>query len=417
MARTTKTCRICGGAVRECLDFGRQPISNAFPPPEKAGGENTFRLAIGVCDTCTMVQQMEEVPREHMFRDDYPYRSSESAFMRRHFEAVADLFLAQRPDGDPPFVVEIGSNDGIMLRRIAEAGARHLGVDPSEEASAVARRKGVDVLVDFFEELSALRILREHGPADVVYSANAFSHISYIDSVLKGVEVLLADDGIFVFEERYLGDILSTSAFDQIYDEHVHLFAARSVREMVRRFGLELVDAERIPVHGGSVRYTTARPGRRTPSARLGRMLDEERELGLAEYDTFLRLGDRVARIGEDLVGLLRRLRDEGSTVAGYGATAKSTTVTNSFGIGADLVPYVCDSTREKQGRVMPGSHIPIVPAEAFGDPYPDYALLFAWNHAEEIISKEREFLESGGRWILYVPEVHVRGGGTRSDG
>lgn len=417
MARPTKTCRICAGTVRECLDFGRQPISNAFPSPEEAGGENTFRLAIGVCDTCTMVQQMEEVPREHMFRDDYPYRSSESAFMRRHFEAVADLFLAQRPEEEPPFVVEIGSNDGIMLRRIAEAGARHLGVDPSEEASAVARRKGVDVLVDFFEESSALRILHEHGRADVVYSANAFSHISYIDSVLKGVEVLLADDGIFVFEERYLGDILSTSAFDQIYDEHVHLFAARSVGEMVRRFGLELVDVERLPVHGGSVRYTTARPGRRAPSARLVQMLDEEKELGLAEHDTFLRLGDRVARIGEDLVGLLRRLSDEGSTVVGYGATAKSTTVTNSFGIGTDLVPHVCDSTKEKQGRVMPGSHIPIVPTEAFGDPYPDYALLFAWNHAEEIISKEREFLESGGRWILYVPEVHVRGGERPSDG
>lgn len=417
MAHPTKTCRICGGSVHLCLDFGRQPISNAYPLPEDIGTEKTFHLAVGVCDTCTMVQQMEEVPREYMFREDYPYRSSESAFMRRHFEAVADQFLVLRPDGKPPFVVEIGSNDGIMLQRIAEAGARHLGVDPSEEASAVARGKGVDVLVDFFEESSARRVRSERGPADVVYSANAFSHISYIDSVLRGVETLLAEDGIFVFEERYVGDILSTNAFDQIYDEHVHLFAARSVGEMVRRFGLELVDVERLPVHGGSVRYTAARPGRRTPSDRLGLMLEEEKDLGLDQPATFLRLGERITRIGEDLVALLRSLREEGRTVAGYGATAKSTTVTNSFGVGSDLVPYVCDSTKEKQGRVMPGSHLPIVPAESFREPYPDYALLFAWNHAEEIIAKEREFLESGGRWILYVPEVHVRGSGPADGG
>lgn len=410
MAEQAKVCRICGGSVRPCLDFGRQPISNAYPLPEDVGTEKTFRLAVGVCDTCTMVQQVEEVPREYMFREDYPYRSSESAFMRTHFEAAADLLLASRPAEGPPFVVEIGSNDGIMLRRIAEAGARNLGVDPSEAASVVARDKGVDVLVEFFEESTARRIRNEYGPADVVYSANAFSHISYIDSVLKGVEALLTEDGVFVFEERYLGDILSTNAFDQIYDEHVHLFAARSVKEMMRRFGLELVDVERLPVHGGSVRYTTVRPGRRSPSVRLGLMLEEEKELGLDQQATFLRLGDRITRIGDDLTRFLRRLREEGRTVVGYGATAKSTTVTNSFGIGPDLVPYVYDSTQEKQGRIMPGSHIPIVPSESFPNPYPDYALLFAWNHAEEIIANERGFLKAGGQWILYVPEVHVRG-------
>jgi methylation protein EvaC len=401
-------CRICGGQLQECLDFGRQPVSNGFIRPEHVDREHYFRLAMGVCVSCTMVQQLEEVPRARMFHADYPYRSSESAAMREHFERTAAKLIETELKAPDAFFVEIGCNDGIMLTTMSAAGVRHLGVDPSARAAETARANGAHVEVDYFEESSAARIRAEHRPADVVYSANTISHISYIDSIFRGMDVLLAPKGIFVLEERYLGDIVANTAFDQIYDEHFYLFAGRSVQTMAARFGFELVDIERLPVHGGSIRFTIARPGVRRLTAACRDLLTQEESLGLAALETYLRFRARVEHISEELVTLLRRLHADGRTVVGYGATSRSATVTNYCGIGPGLVPFICDTTTGKHGRLTPGSHIPIRPAEAFSDPYPDYALLFAWNHADEIMAKERVFRDRGGKWILYMPHVHI---------
>ncbi|MGK5522186.1 methyltransferase domain-containing protein [Micromonospora sp. URMC 107] len=401
-------CRVCGGAVRECLDFGRQPVSSAFVDPAHTGAELFFRLAVGFCTSCTMVQQLEEVPRDEMFRFDYPYRSSGSTVMRKHFQQTARQLLDTELTGPDPFAVEIGSNDGILLQDIAEAGVRHLGVDPSGEAAEVARAKGIRVRVEFFEESTARAIRAEHGPADVIFSANTISHIAYIDSIFRGVDALLAPNGVFVFEDRYLGDIIEHTYFDQIYDEHFYLFSIHSVQAMAAQFGFALVGAERLPVHGGAVRYTVARAGARRPAPEVAELLARERELGLGLPETYERFAANIRRTREDLLALLRRLRAEGHRIVGYGATQKSATVANYCGIGPDLVSAVYDSTREKQGRLTPGVHIPVLPPEEFGAPYPAYALLFAWNHAEEIMAKERQFRESGGRWILYVPDVHI---------
>ncbi len=177
---------------------------------------------------------------------------------------------------------------------------------------------------------------------------------------------------------------------------------------MAREFGFELVDVERLTVHGGEVRYTLARSGVRTPSPAVAELIAEEEASGLTDLSTLQRFGDRVAAIRQDLAATLTGLRAEGKRVVAYGATAKSATVTNYCGIGSDLVSFVCDTTPAKQDRLTPGTHIPVLPAEAFANPYPDYALLFAWNHAEEIMAKEQAFREAGGRWILYVPDVHI---------
>ncbi len=404
----TPSCRICGGVVQECLDFGKQPVSQAFRKPGEMLEESFFRLVVGFCTSCTMLQQLEEVQRDRMFHADYPYRSSGSSVMREHFELVARKFLETELTGADPFAVEIGSNDGIMLRTISDAGVRHLGVDPSSGAAEVAAAKGVRVRVEFFEESTAKAIAAEDGQADVIFSANTFSHIAYVDSIFRGVDALLAPGGVFVFEDRYLGDIIEHNYFDQIYDEHFYLFSIHSVRAMAAQYGFELVDAELLAVHGGAVRYTVARAGARVPTAAVAELLDRERRLGLGEAATYARFAENIRRIRTDLVALLRELRAKGSRIVGYGATAKSATVANYCGIGPDLVPAVIDSTSEKQGLLTPGSHIPVVSPEQFSEPYPDYALLFAWNHAAEIMAKESQFRDSGGRWILYVPDVHI---------
>jgi methylation protein EvaC len=229
-----------------------------------------------------------------------------------------------------------------------------------------------------------------------------------MDSILAGVDALLAPDGVFVFEDPYLGDIVARNSFDQIYDEHFYLFTARSVAEMAVRNGLSLVDVERIPVHGGEVRYTLARPGGRPVSDAVTALLAEEDANGLADLTTLAAFATRVGKIRDDLVALLTDLKAKGERVVGYGATAKSATVTNFCGIGPDLVEFITDTTPAKQHRLAPGSGIPVRPAGDFADPYPGHALLFAWNHAEEIRANETAFAAAGGRWIMYVPDVHI---------
>ncbi|GGU72008.1 class I SAM-dependent methyltransferase [Lentzea flava] len=399
-------CRICESAVTEFLDLGRQPLSDAFLRPQDTDGEFFYRLAVGVCESCTMVQLVEEVPRDRMFHEDYPYHSSGSSVMREHFAATARGFLERELTSADPFVVELGCNDGIMLGTVKDAGVRHLGVEPSGGVAKIAAAQGIRVLNAFFEEETAIGIHEADGPADVIYAANTLCHIPYMDSILRGVDALLGPNGVFVFEDPYLGDIVAKTSFDQIYDEHFFFFTARSVQAMAERFGLELVDVTRLPVHGGEVRYTLARAGARTPSPAVAALVAEED--GLSDLATLERFAANVAKIRTDLIALLRKLKDEGKTVAAYGATAKSATVTNFCGIGPELVSYVCDTTPAKQHRLSPGTHIPVEPAEVFARSYPDYALLFAWNHAEEIMAKEKEFRANGGKWILYVPEVHV---------
>jgi len=402
-------CRVCDGAVTEFFDFGRQPLSDAFLKADAdLEQEFFFRLAVGLCDTCTMVQLMEEVPRDRMFNESYPYYSSGSAFMRTHFESLAKRLLATELTGDDPFVVEMGCNDGVMLKTLADSNIRHLGVEPSASVADVAASKGVRVRKSFFELSTAQEILAADGPADVIYAANTLCHIPYMGSILEGVATLLKPTGVFIFEDPYLGEIVDRTSFDQIYDEHFYFFTLRSVQEMASRHGLELVDAERLPVHGGEVRYTLAPKGSRTPTEAMTKLLAEELAADLANPETLQGFGARVLKNRDDLVALLEKARDEGKRVVAYGATAKSATVTNLCGIGPDLVSFVCDSTPAKQGRLSPGTHIPVYSPEAFSNPYPDYALLFAWNHAEEIMAKEQAFAESGGKWILYVPEVRV---------
>lgn len=404
----TTRCRVCGGSVERFLDLGRQPLSDVFRSPQDDTEEFFYRLHVGQCGSCSMVQLMEEVPRERMFHADYPYFSSGSSVMREHFAGTARGFLETELTGNDPLIVEIGSNDGVMLSTVRDAGVRHVGFEPSGSVAAVARGAGIRVQEEFFEATTAEALRLEEGPADVIFAANTFCHIPYIDSVLKGVDALLGPDGVFVFEDPYFGDIVSRTSFDQIYDEHFFLFSATSVRAMVARHGLELVDVRRLPVHGGEVRYTIARAGARPVSDAVTALIAEEEERGLHSPDTLRAFAGSVASVRNGLIALLERIVAEGGTVDAYGATAKSATVVNYAGLGPGLIRRVYDSTPAKQGMLTPGAHIPVVPPAALREDPPGHLLLFAWNHAEEIMEKERWFREQGGRWILYVPEPHT---------
>jgi methylation protein EvaC len=402
-------CRVCNARITPFMSFGRMPIANGFLQPDKTQNEHFFELAPAFCEACGMFQLVEQPDPQKMFHEQYAFYSSTSRYMQAHFEvfahAVTNTVLAGRDD---PFVVELGSNDGIMLRHFKECGVRHLGVEPSVNVADVARTQGVSTISAFFDRKLADEIAAEQGSADAILAANVMCHIPDLPSVAAGVQRLLKPDGVFMFEDPYLGDMIAKTSYDQIYDEHVFIFSATSVQRAFAPFGLELLDVMPQITHGGSMRYTLAPRGSRQVSKKVNEQLAKETALGLDRAETYVQFKANCENSRAALMQTLERLRGQQKRVIGYGATSKSTTVINYCGITPAHVEFISDTTPIKQGRLSPGAHIPVKPYGEFAKRYPDYALLFAWNHAAEIREKEAGFVAAGGRWIVYVPEVAI---------
>jgi methylation protein EvaC len=384
------------------------PIANGFLAPVDFASEYFFELKVAHCLKCGMVQLTEHVDREKMFHENYAFFSSTSRRMADHFKQMADKVRSDYLTATDPFVVEIGSNDGITLQHFAHAGIRHLGIEPSANVAEVARGKGVNTICRFFDESTARDIVSEHGQADAFLGANVMCHIPYLHSVAEGIRLLLKPRGVLVYEDPYLGDIVEKTSYDQIYDEHAFYFSVGSVSHLFGEHGMEVIGVAPQNVHGGSMRYVIAHKGSHEVSHAVERQRAKEKALGLDRPSTYHQVSRNIERSRDELMKLLRGLKRDGKRVVGYGATSKSTTVTNYCGITPDLVEFISDTTPIKQGKYSPGAHIPVKPHEEFASRYPDYALLFAWNHGEEIMAKEGAFVASGGKWISYVPKVAV---------
>lgn len=402
-------CRVCQAAIVPFMSFGRMPIANGFLSPADLPNEYLFELAPAFCDRCGMFQIVEQPRPEKMFHEQYAFFSSTSRYMQAHFEAFANGIIRDILAGRPnPFVVELGSNDGIMLRHFHGNGIRHLGVEPSANVAEVARGHGIRTVSAFFDRKLADVIVSEHGLADAILAANVMCHIPDLPGVAAGVRRLLKPDGVFVFEDPYLGEMIAKTAYDQIYDEHVFIFSATSVQRAFADHGLDLVDVAPQITHGGSMRYTLAPRKSRVASKKVAEQLEKEHAQGLDKPETYARFKRNCETSRSALMQTLEAARREGKRVVGYGATSKSTTVTNYCGITPDHVAFISDTTPIKQGKLSPGAHIPVKSYAEFVRDYPDYALLFAWNHAAEIREKELAFTASGGRWIVYVPKVDI---------
>ncbi len=401
-------CLICQNEIQPFISFGQMPIANGFLRPEQFGEEYFFELRVAFCEACHMVQLVEQPEREKMFHENYAFFSSTSTRMAQHFKEFAGLVQRNYLTSPDPFVIEMGSNDGIMLQNFKQAGIRHLGIEPSANVAQVAIDKGIQTVCRFFDEALARNIVSEHGHADAFLAANVMCHIPNLHSVADGIKYLLKPDGVLMFEDPYLGDIVEKTSYDQIYDEHAFYFSLSSVSNLFGRHGLELVDVMPQQVHGGSMRYVIAHTGKRQVSDAVTALREKENRLGLDKPETFDKLRKNIERSRDDLMGLLRKLNLEGKQIFGYAATSKSTTVTNYCGITPGLVEFISDTTPIKQGKFSPGAHIPIKPYEEFKSSYPHYALLFGWNHGEEIMAKELGFKAAGGKWIVYVPQVLV---------
>ena len=402
-------CRICSSSITLFMSFGKMPIANGFLTEDQIESEYFFELAPSFCEKCGMFQLIEQPAPEKMFHENYAFFSSTSRYMQMHFKAFTELVINNVfPGRNDPFVVELGSNDGIMLRNFKEAGYRHLGIEPSENVADVARTQGIQTLSEFFNLELAERIVSEHGHADAVLAANVMCHIPDINAVAAGIARLLKPDGILMFEDPYLGDMIAKTSYDQIYDEHVFIFSATSVAWAFSQHGLELIDVMPQVTHGGSMRYMLALKGSNPVSPHVAALIEKEQAQGLHQAWTYNQFRQNCEASRKALLGMLESLRRDKKRVVGYGATSKSTTVNNYCGIGPEHIEFISDTTPIKQGKLTPGSHIPVKSYEAFKENPPDYALLFAWNHAQEIFEKEQAFKAGGGKWITFVPRVEI---------
>lgn len=403
------SCRVCNSKITPFMSFGKMPIANGFLAAEQFSNEYFFELAPVFCNRCGMFQLIEQPACEKMFHQNYAFFSSSSRYMQVHFKAFAEFVMNSGfLKHEEAFVVELGSNDGIMLRHFRDAGFRHLGIEPSENVAEVARSQGIESLSGFFDFELANRIVEKYGNADVILAANVMCHIPDINAVAAGITRLLKPDGVLIFEDPYLGDMIAKTSYDQIYDEHVFIFSITSVSWAFGQHGLELIDAIPQITHGGSMRYVLALKGKHQISANLSALLAKEKAQGLYKAETYGQFKTNCEASRAKLLDLLEQLRYKSKRVVGYGATSKSTTVMNYCGIGPEHIEFISDTTPIKQGKFSPGVHIPIKSYEAFVKNYPDYALLFAWNHAKEIFEKEGLFKAWGGKWITFVPKVGV---------
>ena len=402
-------CLICHEIINPFMTFGPMPIANGFISKENFSNEYFFEMEVAFCDNCGMFQLVNQPEREMMFNEHYAFFSNTSKYMGLHFEEFANHIIDDHITNEKdPFVVEIGSNDGIMLKQFAQKGIRHLGIEPSANVAKVAMDKGINTIVEFFDKSLAEKIVSEYGQADAYIAANVMCHIPHINSIAEGIKLLLKPDGIVMFEEPYLGDVIKKTTYDQIYDEHTFLFSVHSIQYLFNQYGMEIIDVFPQTTHGGSMRYIVAHKDAKPVNKNVQKHLNFEIELGLTKQETYTKFGKSCEKYRNDLMSLLNDLKSQGKSIAGYAATSKSTTIINYCGITTEHLDCIYDTTPIKQGKFSPGAHIPVVDHVNFKNNYPDYALLFGYNHEKEIMAKEKEFMAQGGKWITYVPEVKV---------
>lgn len=403
----SKRCKICQSSTEKIIDFGKMPIANGFVT-KIIQDKYRFNLKVCFCPNCYMVQLENMVPPEKMFNDNYHFISSTSNAMAMHFKEVAGEIIKRILKKENPFVVEIGSNDGIMLRHIAAKKIRQLGIEPSGNVADISKKYGVVVSKKFFDENHAKEIVKKHGKADVIFGANVICHIENINTVFEGVGILLEDDGVFFFEEPYIYDIVKKSSFDQIYDEHVYFYSGLSVRELAKRHNLQLVDMKHQDVHGGSMRYYIKKGKGHKESKRMIDFIKKEKQIKLNNIKGYEQFRDHVNKVCKDLKNKLLEIKKNGDKIVAYGATSKSTTLLNYSKIGADIIDYISDTTPTKINKFTPGTHIPVKTYDHFVKDKPRYTLLLAWNHKKEIFEKEKKYRKNGGKFITFFPKVTV---------
>ncbi|WP_349358020.1 class I SAM-dependent methyltransferase [Stappia sp.] len=409
---TQPTCRFCKAPLSTVLaDLGETPLSNSYVTQADvaAGRDRSYPLVVRVCDACHLVQADEVVAHSDIFDEDYTYFSSYSDSWVAHARRYAEAMTARFALGPQSRVVEVASNDGYLLQHFQAAGIPVLGIEPTASTAEAARARGIDTRIEYFGEAFGRTLRAEGIQADLMAANNVLAHVPDIADFARGFPQVLADEGVATFEFPHLLNLIRLVEFDTIYHEHYSYLSLLAVERVFESAGLRIFDVERLPTHGGSLRVFAcqARAGHPTTPA-VAATLAEEREAGLdtrAAYDGFQ---DRVTACCESFRAFLAEARAEGKTVAAYGAAAKGNTFFNVCGVTAEDIALIADRSHAKQGKLLPGSHIPIVAPERLKALKPDYVVIVPWNLAEEIRAQLSELEAGGTRFVTAIPQTRI---------
>lgn len=407
---TISQCRSCGSSdLTDVLNLGSTPLANSLldrssleQPEPKAP------LVLVFCSKCSLVQITETVPPETLFRE-YAYFSSFSDTVLENARSICKRLISERCLNSKSLVMEIASNDGYLLKNYIEESVPVLGIEPALNIAEEASRKGIETISEFFGADLAGELASQGRRADVIHANNVLAHVPDLNGVVEGIRLALKDDGVAVIEVPYVRDLIDKLEFDTIYHEHLCYFSATALNQLFERNQLILSDIERLPIHGGSLRLFVTRDGAR--SKKVLEILDEESSCGVDKFEFYLTFSKRVRQLREELNALLSDLKADGKQLAAYGASAKGSTLLNFCGINGDTIDYVVDRSTVKQGLYTPGTHLPIYPPDRLLSERPDYVLLLSWNHADEIIEQQSDYIDRGGKFVLPLPIPVVVGG------
>jgi hypothetical protein len=390
------------------LPLGNHPPANAFLTREQLEKpEPVFPLDTYVCLDCGLILVTDQLPAD--FFVEYLYVPSGSATMKQHFSRFAETIKKRWLTSSSDLVVDIGCNDGLLLKACADLGIATLGVEPAANIAEMARAHGLKIVNEYFTDESSRDIRKKFGPAKVIVTTNTFNHIDDLHGFIRGVTGLLSDEGTLIVEVPQAIKYVEMNEFDTVYHEHLSTFSVTSLSRVFDFYGMTIADIEELPIHGGSMRVSARKGVQSDASAQLQESwVSREREARLFDRATYDALAARVETIRANLMALLDDLRAKGKRIAGYGAPAKGNTLLNYFGIGPDRLEFLADRNPLKHGRFSPGMHIPIVPPDRVTESRPDYLLILAWNFADEIIREQSEYRANGGKFIIPIPEPTI---------
>jgi SAM-dependent methyltransferase len=404
-----KTCRLCDGKeLKPVLELAPSPLADSYIPEGRLREpQELYPLDLYLCGSCGFSQMLDVVQPQAIYFD-YIYETKSSLGLVEHFRGYAEEVLNRITPKPGSLIVDLGSNDGSLLGFFKQKGMKVLGVDPAREIARKATETGIETWAELFDQTLAERIRRERGPAAIVTANNIYANVDDLRDMTKGIRKLLAPDGVFVFESFYLADLMQNMVFDFIYHEHISYFSVKPLVAFFRELGMELIDAQRVPTKGGSLRYTAQLAGGpRKASSTVAELTALEERLGLQKPESFRAFNQRIDEAKRELVTMLKDLKRQGKTLAGFGASPTTTTLIYHYGI-TDLFEFLCDDNPQRQSLFSPGKHIPVLPPQALYDRKPDYLVILAWRYAEPIIAKLGRYKEQGGRFIVPLPEVKV---------
>lgn len=404
-------CRHCGAPLRYTfLDLGFAPLSNGYlTAAELLRPEKYYPLKIKVCDRCWLVQTEGCLPADEIFDADYAYFSSTSTSWLAHAACYAEKVIRQFQLGRDSMVIEVASNDGYLLKNVLEAGIPCLGIEPTASTAAAAEQRGITVIREFFDERLGKQLAADGRHADLIVGNNIYAHVPDIDDFTRGLKAALKVDGVVTLEFPHVLRMIDGIQFDTVYHEHFSYLSLYTVMRIFECAGLRVWDVEVLPTHGGSLRiYGCHAEHPRVTSAAVTTLLEEESRRGLQNLAGYADFQPRADRVKDDLLSFLLEQKRAGKTVAGYGAAAKGSTLLNYAGVKPDLLPFVCDAALAKQGKFMPGSHIPILPPASLTARPPDYLLILPWNLAGEIKHANAGLAAGGTKFVTAVPRLEI---------